>query len=87
MPCAGLNYLSRSLQTASGNARLAMAGYNGGIGVISRGEWSWSAETNRYVRFGARSIKMQAAAQRPAPRWMNGMENMVPGCAARQAIA
>lgn len=49
----GADYLSRSLQTASGNARLALAGYNGGIGVISRGEWSWSAETNRYVRFGS----------------------------------
>ena len=31
----GLNYLARSLQTASGDARLALAGYNGGIGVIS----------------------------------------------------
>jgi soluble lytic murein transglycosylase-like protein len=49
----GADYLARSLQTANGNARLALAGYNGGIGVISRGEWSWSAETNRYVRFGA----------------------------------
>lgn len=49
----GLDYLSRSLATANGNARLAMAGYNGGIGVISRGEWTWAAETNRYVRFGA----------------------------------
>ena len=49
----GLDYLSRSLQTARGNARLAMAGYNGGIGVIARGEWSWAAETLRYVRYGA----------------------------------
>jgi len=49
----GSSYLSRSLQAAGGNARLALAGYNGGIGVISRGEASWSAETNRYVRFGA----------------------------------
>jgi soluble lytic murein transglycosylase-like protein len=48
----GTSYLSRSLQAANGNARLALAGYNGGIGVITRGEWSWSAETNRYVRFG-----------------------------------
>jgi len=48
----GTSYLSRSLQAANGNARFALAGYNGGIGVISRGEWSWSAETNRYVRFG-----------------------------------
>jgi soluble lytic murein transglycosylase-like protein len=48
----GTSYLSRSLEAAGGNARLALAGYNGGIGVIARGESSWSAETNRYVRFG-----------------------------------
>lgn len=49
----GLNYLARSLQTADGDARLALAGYNGGIGVITRGEWTWHAETARYVRYGA----------------------------------
>ena len=48
----GLNYLKRSLDAAGGNARLALAGYNGGIGVISRGEWTWAAETARYVRYG-----------------------------------
>ena len=49
----GMNYLSRSLSTGSGNARLALAGYNGGIGVISRSEWAWPAETKRYVLYGA----------------------------------
>ncbi|MGB8982149.1 MAG: transglycosylase SLT domain-containing protein [Anaerolineales bacterium] len=49
----GLNYLSRSLQTGGGNARLALAGYNGGIGVIARSEWTWPSETNRYVLYGA----------------------------------
>jgi soluble lytic murein transglycosylase-like protein len=49
----GMNYLSRSLTSARGNVRLALAGYNGGIGVISRGEWTWAAETMRYVYFGA----------------------------------
>jgi soluble lytic murein transglycosylase-like protein len=49
----GLDYLSRSLQTSQGNARLALAGYNGGIGVIARGEWTWSAQTKRYVQYGA----------------------------------
>ena len=49
----GLNYLSRSLTTGGGNARLALAGYNGGIGVISRSEWSWPSETKRYVLYGA----------------------------------
>jgi soluble lytic murein transglycosylase-like protein len=48
----GLGYLKRSLDTGGGNARLALAGYNGGIGVISRGEWTWAAETARYVKYG-----------------------------------
>ena len=49
----GLNYLARSLQTGGGNARLALAGYNGGIGVIARSEWAWPSETKRYVLYGA----------------------------------
>jgi soluble lytic murein transglycosylase-like protein len=49
----GLNYLARSLSTGGGNARLAMAGYNGGIGVIARSEWIWPSETKRYVLYGA----------------------------------
>lgn len=49
----GLAYLARSLATSGGNARLAMAGYNGGIGLIGRGEWTWPAQTNRYVKYGA----------------------------------
>lgn len=48
----GLNYLARSLSAANGDARLAMAGYNGGIGVIPRPEWTWSAQTRRYVQYG-----------------------------------
>lgn len=49
----GLNYLSRSLATGNGNPRLALAGYNGGIGVIARSERNWPAETKRYVYYGA----------------------------------
>ena len=26
--------------------------YNGGIGVIARNEWTWSAQTKRYVQYG-----------------------------------
>ena len=48
----GLGYLKRALDAAGGNARPALAGYNGGIGVISRGEWTWAAETARYVKYG-----------------------------------
>lgn len=49
----GLDYLARSLNASRGNIRLALAGYNGGIGVIARGEWTWSAQTLRYVYYGA----------------------------------
>ena len=49
----GLNYLSRSLTTANGEARSALAGYNGGVGVIERAEWLWPSETKRYVYYGA----------------------------------
>ena len=48
----GLAYLAKSLATAGGDARLAMAGYNGGIGVIGRAESNWSAQTRRYVQYG-----------------------------------
>lgn len=48
----GLAYLKRALETANGNARLALAGYNGGIGLIERAEWAWPAETKRYVQLG-----------------------------------
>lgn len=49
----GLGYLSHSLEKGGGNARLAMAGYNGGVGVIARTEWLWPSETKRYVLYGA----------------------------------
>jgi soluble lytic murein transglycosylase-like protein len=44
-----LEYLRQSLAAAHGDPRLAFAGYNGGIGVISEAEWSWPAETTRYA--------------------------------------
>jgi hypothetical protein len=49
----GLAYLKRSLTAANGDARLALAGYNGGIGVIGRPESMWAAETQRYVYYGS----------------------------------
>ncbi len=49
----GLDYLRRSLERANGDPRLALAGYNGGIGVIGRAETSWAAETRRYAYWGS----------------------------------
>jgi soluble lytic murein transglycosylase-like protein len=48
----GLAYLKRSLEAADGDPRLALAGYNGGIGIIGRPESSWPAETQRYAYWG-----------------------------------
>jgi soluble lytic murein transglycosylase-like protein len=49
----GLDYLSRSLSAAGNDVRLALAGYNGGIGLISTGEWGWPLETIRYTYWGS----------------------------------
>lgn len=49
----GMAYLKRSLAVARNDVRLALAGYNGGISVISQPEWIWPAETNRYAYWGS----------------------------------
>jgi soluble lytic murein transglycosylase-like protein len=70
----GLSYLARSMQAAGGDARLALAGYNGGIGVISGGESAWPAETQRYVYFGGPIYEdaRSGATQSPAlDEWYN----------------
>lgn len=50
----GMNYLAGSLEVAGGHAGLALAGYNGGHGIIGSGWAAWSAETRRYYYWGAR---------------------------------
>ena len=49
----GMDYLRRSLETAHGESRLALAGYNGGIGVIGWSEFDWSAQTQHYAYWGS----------------------------------
>lgn len=49
----GLAYLAAGLEKAAGNVSLALAGYNGGHGVIGRPESAWPAETRRYVGWGS----------------------------------
>jgi soluble lytic murein transglycosylase-like protein len=48
----GLGYLKRALEIAGGDWSLALAGYNGGVGVIGRDPRTWPAETMRYVTRG-----------------------------------
>jgi hypothetical protein len=49
----GLSYLARGLQLSGGDAALALAGYNGGHGLIPRAPRFWPAETVRYVHWGS----------------------------------
>lgn len=48
----GLQYLARSLEIAEGRIDLALAGYNGGHGVINLPAEEWPAETRDYVYWG-----------------------------------
>jgi hypothetical protein len=49
----GMAYLRQSLDASNGDARLAFAGYNGGISVIHKSELNWAAETQRYAYWGS----------------------------------
>ncbi|HEY44397.1 MAG TPA: lytic transglycosylase domain-containing protein [Anaerolineae bacterium] len=48
----GLSYLARSFDLSHGQVDLALAGYNGGHGVIDRDPSTWASETRRYVQWG-----------------------------------
>jgi hypothetical protein len=48
----GLAYLALGLTRASGNAGLALAGYNGGHSMIGRDSSLWPAQTQRYWYWG-----------------------------------
>ncbi len=70
----GLAYLKRSLATANGSARLALAGYNGGIGVIGRSESTWAGETQRYAYWGSGIYADASSGATESPRlqeWYN----------------
>jgi soluble lytic murein transglycosylase-like protein len=57
----GLAYLNGGLDRSEGNAGLALAGYNGGHSVISKGYAAWHSETRRYYYWGT-GIYMDARA-------------------------
>ena len=48
----GMNYLATGLDLADGDVGLALAGYNGGHGVINIGYSRWYNETQRYYYWG-----------------------------------
>jgi soluble lytic murein transglycosylase-like protein len=63
----GLAYLRRSLQLASGDTALALAGYNGGHSLIQRDPYTWPAETSRYVRWGSGILADLGAGMSSSP--------------------
>lgn len=48
----GIGYLKESLAQADGHVGLALAGYNGGHGLIDVGWANWPSETRRYYLWG-----------------------------------
>ena len=63
----GLSYLARSLELAEGDVALALAGYNGGHGQISRPPNLWPAETRRYVQWGTEILTDVQQGTLPSP--------------------
>jgi len=63
----GLAYLRRSLEIAEGDFGLALAGYNGGHGLIRRDPSTWPTESLRYVRWGTGILADVGAARWPSP--------------------
>jgi len=64
----GLPYLAESLLLSEGDIRRALAGYNGGHGVIHRDPSMWPAETKRYAYWGEGIYADAAAGGAASPR-------------------
>jgi hypothetical protein len=76
----GLDYLTGSLDRSDGHAGLAMAGYNGGHGVIGRGWAGWTAETRRYYYWGSRIYAEAVSGLASSPtlqEWLDGGGNVL----------
>jgi hypothetical protein len=70
----GLAYLALGLQRANGDAGLALAGYNGGHGLIGRDSSLWPAETRRYFYWGTGIYAEATSGEMPGARlqeWLN----------------
>jgi soluble lytic murein transglycosylase-like protein len=64
----GLAYLAEALLMSKGDIRRALAGYNGGHGVIGRDPAGWPAETKRYAYWGEGIYADAAAGGVASPR-------------------
>ncbi len=87
----GMEYLAKGLQIAGGDPGLALAGYNGGHGVISGGWDRWSEETRRYYQWGSGIYKdaLQGGTSSPTvEQWLKaGGYRLCEQASSRQAVA
>lgn len=70
----GMNYLAEGLAKADGHVGLALAGYNGGHGVINRGWATWHSETKRYYEWGSQIYAEAVSGANSSPTlqdWLN----------------
>lgn len=87
----GIEYLKGGLELADGHIGLAMAGYNGGWGVIPRGWGGWVRETRLYYIWGSQiyldAIRGKSTTESTGLQsWLNaGGVNLCRQAAARQA--
>lgn len=63
----GLAYLAGGLERAGGRADLALAGYNGGHGLIDRDPAFWPEQTQRYVHWGSGILNDAALGRTSSP--------------------
>ncbi len=63
----GMEYLLAGLELSNGHAGLALAGYNGGHGVIGRDYDTWANETQRYYRWGSGIYREASAGWESSP--------------------
>lgn len=82
----GLGYLRDGFEIAQGNAGLALAGYNGGHGVIYREVENWPAETLRYYTWGASIYRDASVGLEESPALQDWLVRGGSGlCAAAEA--
>jgi hypothetical protein len=70
----GIAYLSQGLEVSGGHAGLALAGYNGGHGVIAQSYETWPTETQRYYRWGSGIYREASAGWDTSPTLLAWLE-------------
>lgn len=87
----GMRYLAGSLRLASNDLGLALAGYNGGHGVIGLGRLEWAAETRRYVAWGEAILQEARSGLTRSPQleaWLSaGGDRLCQQADRRQAVS